>query len=140
MPMINEPTTAERYSSRGGAAWLLLVTEVTVGVMAMICGPLLIITDGLGMSREELDATPFTSFVIPGIVLLLVGASLTIAGLAFLRRRSWGAMASLGAGCLLLGWVLVEGYWIDAGRPLQVAIAAAAFIIIGASLRLWQYA
>ena len=138
--MIGEPTTAEGHSSRSGAAWLLLVTEVTVGLMAMICGPLLIITDGLGMTRDELDATPFTSFVIPGIILLLVGVSLTIAGLAFMRRRSWGVTASLGAGCLLLGWILVEAYWIDAGRPLQVTIAAAASVIIGTSLRLRQCA
>src|SRR3954452_21456239 len=97
MPMISEPTTVERHFSRGGSAWLLLVTEVTVGVMAMICGPLLIMTDGLGMTRDELDATPFTTFVIPGIVLMLVGVSLTVAGLAFIWRKSWGVTASLGA-------------------------------------------
>ena len=37
--------------------------------MAAICGPGLIVTDGLGMSRTVLEPTPFHSFVIPGIVL-----------------------------------------------------------------------
>ena len=71
---------------------------------------------------------------------MFVGVSLTIAGLGVLRCRSWGVTVSIGAGCLLLGWIIVEAYWIDAGRPLQLAITAAGLIILGTSLKLRQRA
>lgn len=129
-------STPVETSHRSFVEWLVISIELFVGVMAMICGPLLILTDGLGMNRSELDATPFASFVIPGVVLALVGIALVIAGFALLRRSSRSIVASLVAGCLLLGWIVIETYWIDAGRGLQLAIAAAALSIVTGSLSL----
>lgn len=125
-------------ADRSFVEWLVIAPEMIIGVMAALCGPLLIATDGLGMERSELDATPFPSFVIPGIVLAIVGIGLVIAGMALLKRRAWGVDASLLAGDVLLGWIVFETYWIQAGRGLQIVVAAAALLIMLGSLRLRQ--
>lgn len=129
-------STPRETPNRPFVEWLVIALELFVGVIAAVCGPLLIVTDGLGMDRGELDATPFTSFVMPGIVLALVGIVLVIAGIRLLRRTAWGIDASLMAGGMLLGWIVIETSWIDAGRELQVAIIAAALGVILGSLSL----
>ncbi len=109
----------------------LISLELVIGLTALACGPLLILTDGLGMNRVELDGTPFSSFVVPGLVLgAVVGGSLLVGGVALWKQAHWGPMLALFAGCVLLGWILAEIAWIDAGRGLQSVILVGALIAV----------
>jgi hypothetical protein len=108
----------------------LIALIVLVGAMAFVCGIGLII-NGLGMPEAELDGTPFSSYLIPGLVLcLVVGGSLLGAACLAHRQSPLASLATLGAGCVLLGWIIVEAVLINAGRALQGAIFLIALTII----------
>lgn len=115
----------------------LLATQAMVGFMAAVCGPALIATDGLGMSRAELDGTPFHSFVIPGIVLgVVVGGSLLGSSHLVWRRHRAARAAAIFSSTTLLGWICVEAVMIHGGRPLQIVIFASAATMLALALRL----
>jgi hypothetical protein len=107
-----------------------MAIEFFVGLMAVPCGILLIV-NGLGMSRDVLDGTPFGSFLIPGLVLaFVVGGSLLAAAYLEWRRKSIAPLASTGAGCVLLGWIVIEAAMVESGRELQAVIFTFAVLIL----------
>lgn len=68
-----------------------------------------------GLESEEriplawLEGTPFHSYVIPGLILaVVVGGSAAIATYAVYDSRSAGGAASILAGILLTGFIVVE--------------------------------
>jgi hypothetical protein len=68
--------------------------------------------ESLGIPLEMLDETPFTTFLIPGIVLFAVNGlgSLTAAIASFARTR-YAGHAAIGLGAFLTAWILVQVYW-----------------------------
>lgn len=93
-------------------AWLAFVAAVYTGVMAIPVG-LLFIADPTGGSMQLppgwIEATPFGSYLVPGLYLLAVNGvgMLILAGLIVLRH--WSApwlTAILGVG--LVAWILVQ--------------------------------
>jgi predicted CoA-binding protein len=63
----------------------------------------------LGATLAVLEGTPFTSFLVPALALLvLVAGSQTAAALAHLRRRPDAASLSLAAAVTLAGFLVVE--------------------------------
>jgi hypothetical protein len=114
----------------------VLAVELVVGLMAVPCGIGLMI-DGLGIPRSELEGTPFDSFVIPGLLLsVVVGGSLLAAAWTVWRHHPLAPLASLAAGCVLLGWIVVETVLIGNGRALQTTFFVVALLIIGLSWHL----
>jgi hypothetical protein len=102
-----------------------------MGLLAAVCGVLLIATDGLGMSRDELRDSPFGSFILPGLILsIVVGGSHIAAAIALLKRHRHSALLALGAGLVMLGWIIVESLMVTSGRGLQVFILAYAVVEI----------
>jgi hypothetical protein len=56
-----------------------------------------------------LDGTPFSSYLIPGLILALaVGGSATIATATLLRRSGASGFSSTLAGAILTGWIVGE--------------------------------
>lgn len=56
-----------------------------------------------------LDGTPFSSYLIPGLILaVVVGGSAAIATLAVYKSSARGGAASILAGVLLMGFILAE--------------------------------
>ena len=61
------------------------------------------------LPQEWLSGTPFEDFLIPGMLLtVLVGGSAAIATYATITSPAAGAMVSVVAGGLLMGWIVVE--------------------------------
>lgn len=114
----------------------LFAVELFVGLMAVPCGILLAV-NGLGMPRDVLADSPFDSFVIPGLILTAVGATLLGAAWAVWTRHPRAQLASIGARCVLLGWIVVEAAMVSDGRDLQLADFAAAVLTIGLAWRFW---
>jgi hypothetical protein len=87
---------------------ILFVASVFVALTAVGGG----ITLAIGFDKfppEWLTGTPFRSYVIPGFILaVVVGGSAAAAAAAVLRKASTGALVSLLAGAILLGWLLGE--------------------------------
>ncbi len=90
-----------------------------------------------GVRRSWLDGSPFDSYVIPSIVLLVVvgGSAATALTATLLRRRSAPTLA-VTAGAILVAWIAVEMVWIPFS-PLQPACAVAglAMIVLGCVTR-----
>jgi hypothetical protein len=86
----------------------LFVANVFVGLTAIFGG----ITVATAVDRfpaEWLTGTPFSSYLIPGLILaVVVGGSAAFAAAATLRSREAGALASGLAGTILLGWLVGE--------------------------------
>ena len=90
----------------------LVALELCMGVVALFCGLILVTGQAgrlLGMQQGVPDGTPFTNFVMPGILLALaVGGSQIAAARGELRRARWAATASLLAGGVVMGWIVGE--------------------------------
>ena len=101
------PTRGTRWTAvaRGG----LVGAELFVAVGAVYGGVGLIANNSIGMLPEWLDGTPFSSWTLPGVFLLLVvAAPMTTAAVAELRRFSWAYAASVVAGAAMVGWIIAQ--------------------------------
>ncbi len=98
-----------RAPGRRVTHYALIVLEVLVAVGAVFGGVGLIADNAIGMLPEWLDGTPFASWTLPGVLLLLVVA-LPMAGAAFaeIRHLPWAFVMSVVAGAAQLGWIVAQ--------------------------------
>jgi hypothetical protein len=107
-------------------ARILIFLLVFIGVGALISGPMLFLApDGhlMKLSVDMLQGTPFTNFLIPGLVLFLfVGIFPILVSYGLLRQPSWrwaeainvckkyhwSWTAAWAAGVIMLIWIIVE--------------------------------
>lgn len=91
--------------ARGG----LIGVELFVAAGAVYGGVGLIADNSIGMLPGWLDGTPFDSWTLPGVFLLLIiAAPMTVAAVAELRRMSWAHSASMVAGIAMVGWIVAQ--------------------------------
>ena len=96
---------------------VLGVLQAFIGIGA-VAGGLLLILDpsgtNLGTPIELLEKTPFTTFLVPGIVLFIVnGLGSFTGGIAsFVRLRYAGELA-MALGVFLVLWIVVQVYWME---------------------------
>jgi hypothetical protein len=57
---------------------------------------------------EWLRRTPFGGYVVPGLILAVVGGSAAVAAVAILISPSTGALASVVSGVVMMGWIVGE--------------------------------
>jgi uncharacterized membrane protein len=93
-----------------GARIVLVALEALMGVAAVGGGLDLVLTNGqtIRMPAELLEGSPFGSFFIPGLVLLVVGIVKLTSAVVVLRRHRWGAPASVVVGIIWIGWFVVQ--------------------------------
>lgn len=110
-----------------------------VGVSA-VGGGIFGIAGAQGVPSEWLRGTPFNSYFLPSLILLLgVGGSSLVAASALFRRHRSRRQAAFGAGTILLLWMAVQlsmiGYasWL---QPLFLAAAVLILVLAGALPRL----
>jgi hypothetical protein len=88
----------------------LLIVNPFVAVTAVVGG--LALVTGLEGDRfplKLLESTPFSSYVLPGLILtVVVGGSATLAVIALLHGLDNGASVSIVAGAILMGWIIGE--------------------------------
>jgi hypothetical protein len=89
--------------------WLLVAVELLTSAAGVYGGVGLLAGNVIGMPDGWLSGTPFTSWTLPGVFLLLVvAAPMGIAAGLELRRSAWAAAVSVAAGAALIGWIGVE--------------------------------
>lgn len=80
---------------------------------------------------EWLDGTPFNSYVIPSLVLLIVvGGSCLVSALAVFRNKPAAKRASLLSGAIILFWILAQLGIIGYTSWLQPAIGIIGVVIL----------
>jgi hypothetical protein len=86
--------------------WLTIGAELFVLAMALYGGVGLIGNNAIGMLDEWLGGTPFSGWLRPGVLLLVVVAlPMGVAMVLELRRSPWAAAGSVVAGSDLIGWI-----------------------------------
>lgn len=66
----------------------------------------------LGVPIELLENTPFSSFLVPGIVLLTVnGCGSLLGATASFRRHPSAGAAAMALGVFLVAWITLQIYW-----------------------------
>jgi hypothetical protein len=112
---------------------------IFLGILSMVGGIQLIRTNGMGIPVAWLENTPFSSFLIPGLILTIVigGLSLLTAILMFLKRK-FAIICSAALGFGLLIWIFVEMYLIHESFWLQAAIFIIAVLIVIVSMLLYK--
>lgn len=91
------------------------VLQAFIGVGAVAGGLVLVLDPSgatLGLPLDLLEETPFASYLVPGIVLVVVNGlgSLAGAAMSFTRLRYAGETA-MALGAFLIVWILAQGYW-----------------------------
>ena len=106
---VHNETSTRVAASRQWARWALVGVESFVAFGALYGGIGLIAGNAIHISDDWLVGTPFNSWVLPGIFLLLVvAAPMTVAAVAELRRRRWAYTASVVAGVAQIGWIIAQ--------------------------------
>jgi hypothetical protein len=102
----------EKRVQRPGYAWIAFVLAVFTGVLAIPVG-LMFLADptggSIGLPPGWIEGTPFGSYLIPGLYLLLVNGVGMLVLAALILRRHWIApwlTAILGVGLII--WILVQ--------------------------------
>jgi hypothetical protein len=119
-----------------------LLFLLAFGSLSAIGGAVaLLLTNGLGMPLAMLNGSPFSSFVVPALVLLVVVGGTQTLGLTLLVRHAppallWSAVAGFG----MIIWILVETVTIQGFSVLQAVYFALGILqlalVIGV---LWIY-
>jgi uncharacterized membrane protein len=132
-----------RPASRRGVAqrrpWGVMLVEA-VAALAAFGGASYLVAGADGMDGSLLAATPFTTWVVPGIALAaLVGLPMAAAAVAEWRRTARASLLSLAAGAVLVGWIVVQVALIGYQSVLQPAMFLAGFAVATASgARVWE--
>ncbi len=107
--------------------------ETVAAVSAVGGGIGLIAGNAIGRPADWLAATPFSSWRVPGVLLLLVVAvPMGVAAVAELRRSSLAPLLSLIAGVLQVLWIIAQ--WVVTGRfhwlqPTMLVVGAAVTVL-----------
>ena len=122
---------------RSWPAWILGGMLLLIGA-AGVFGGVSLMRDGLGMPANWLHQTPFTSWVLPGIALLIGVAvpQFTALGLIVSGHR-WALAGGYLAGLGLVLWIAVQMLVLQRYSVMQPAIAGAGAIEILLAW-LWQ--
>lgn len=89
---------------------IVLIALMSFGTASALLGAVMgVLFDGAGVPVEYLTGSPFTSYLVPGLILgVVVGGSQAIAALALIRRARSALMSSAVAGFGMLIWIFAE--------------------------------
>ncbi len=126
-------------TTRPAARWPLALLCGATGITAMLGGALLVIAPDGSLLRAPLAAlrySPFSTFLVPGLVLLLVvGMGNAIAAWRVARDTEAGRESAFVAGVILLGWIVGEMLLLRTLNWLQLGYLAIAIAIVFEAVR-----
>ncbi len=119
----------------------LAATHLLVAAVAMPVGALLCVWPSgslLGLPLQVLAPTPFTNFLLPGLVFYAsVGVSNMLFGYLALKREPGAARISFFIGLVLLGWI-ITALAIAPGYPLYPSLFIIPLLpMLGSAALLW---
>lgn len=139
LPAARAPAPGPARPHRDWAAWL---TAGLAGLIAAAAafGGIRLIHDGFGLPAGYLTATPFSSWALPGLALLLgVAVPQLAAAILIAAGHRWARPASYLAGAALVAWILVQLVVMQRYFFLQPLMAALGLVEL-ALARVWQRA
>jgi hypothetical protein len=126
----------------------LAVIEACIGLGAIGGGiALLIGAMGQWLPVAFLQGTPFSDYIIPGLLLtVVVGGGMLLAAATQFIQREWTVLLSAAMGLIMIGWESVEVAIIDRYAQAvvpstvvqQVLFSVLGLVIIGLSTYVWM--
>jgi hypothetical protein len=117
---------------------LVLLAADGLVALAAIGGGAAMLTGLDKFPTAWLEGTPFSSYVIPGLLLaLFVGGSAAVATATLLVARNWSGQATIVAGAVLMGWLVGEVLILkqpSAPSPTEVFFFAIGLIMLALGL------
>ena len=117
------------------------VLQVLIGLGAVGGGLALVLEpsgSNLGIPLEVLKSSPFSTYLVPGIVLLLVNGLGSLVGATASFTRYWYAgEIAIALGLFLVAWIMLQVYWFVAFHwlhALYLGLGSLEFVL-GWSLR-----
>lgn len=136
--MQHNHSTLHTTKNNWGLRTALLALDLLVGLTA-VTGGIAILLSAVQMPGEWLRHTPFSSYLVPGMVLaVIVGGSALVAVIAMMVRSVWDALASLVAGVILVGWIVSEVAMLGLQSGLQPFYFVIGLLMIGLATRLFM--
>lgn len=113
-------------------AYLIQMIMVCFVGIGALCGGLMGIIDPtgetFGIPTDMLKKGPFTDFFIPGLFLFFVIGVGHLSAFVFVKRKlPFHVYVSGGVGCILMGWILIQCYILQAYNFLHII-----FFLLGA--------
>jgi hypothetical protein len=110
----------------------LVVVDLFLAVSA-VAGAIGLVAGFMNIPLGVLAGTPFTDFTVPALLLGVAvgGSALAAAAIAVFGPRRYETPASAGAGCVMVGWMVVEVALIGVGSWLQPFYFAVGLVMIG---------
>ncbi len=126
----------------------LAVIEACIG-MAAIGGGIALLIGAMDqwLPVTFLQGTPFSDYIIPGLVLtIVVGGGMLLAAATQFIQREWVVLLSVTMGLVMIVWEIVEGAIIDRYEQAvvpstmvqQVLFSVLGLVIIGLAGYLWM--
>lgn len=102
-------------------------------------GGLKFITDpsgaSIGMPLSLLEHSPFTNFLIPGIVLLVANGLLSFVAIGLIIGKvPYYPYAIQGEGCILFGWISIQVLMLQTVNGLHITLWLVALLLIGSGI------
>lgn len=107
----------------------------TAGGVGLVQDPI----KNIGMPLSMLEGSPFSDYLIPGLILLIVVGLFPFVVLCGLgQRRWWGWWLAVAAGAGLVIWIITEvallGYLPGSGIGMQIAMGLLGVVILALAL------
>ncbi len=98
-------------------------------------GSIKFITDptgaSMGMSLTILEHSPFTNYLIPGIIMLLANGIMSFVVIALiLFKTRFYPLAIIAEGCILFGWITIQVIMLRTIAGLHITLWAVALLLI----------
>lgn len=118
--------------SERGIRITLIVVDLFAAVSAIV-GAIGLLVGFMDIPVSVLNGTPFTDFTVPALLLGIVvgGGALVAAAIALFGPRRFEALASAGAGCVMVGWMTIEVAMIGLDTWVQAAYFVVGLLMIG---------
>lgn len=119
---------------------LVVLVLIFNGIAACFGGWMLITSpDGssLGMTTGLLEYSPFTDFLIPGIVLFtVIGLFSLVSAYLVVRQVTRYSFLVILMGLILIGWIVVQAIMIQTVNYLHVIFVSAGLLLVASGLLL----
>lgn len=118
--------------------WVYLLGALFLAVTALYGGGMLVLdpTGGsVGMPVEWLDGTPFSDYLLPGLVLFgVLGVGALAVVLWLLLRWPGARYAAVGLGVALVGWIVVQVLLLGRLHPFHLVYGGLGALLVGLAL------
>ena len=126
----------------------LIIIETFIGLGA-IGGGIALLSGAMAqwLPATFLQGTPFSDYIIPGLILtIVVGGGMLLAAATQFIQREWAVLLSVAMGFIMIGWVIVEATIIDRNAQAvvpstvvqQVLFFVLGSVIVGLAIFLWM--